>query len=138
MGVINEHESDFNDLRSKAATENEKTISVEALKKILNQYQPQTWLRFIAKYSLGWFFDSFSYSQPVYQLKQLCNNKNDRDSLTEQQVKEALQQSSFFDMKKDERINKLERPNLFKNKSSKTDKLDTDGVIHNVLSEFNK
>lgn len=83
------------------------TINVQELKAILDKYQPHTWLRFIARYSLGYFFESFRYSQPVYQLKQLCVNGSDNCTLTNADIINALQQSSFFDLKHGDRINQL-------------------------------
>ncbi|MDQ5883733.1 MAG: hypothetical protein QG556_70 [Pseudomonadota bacterium] len=131
MGEISNHENNFSELPAQ-----ERTISVTELNAILNQYKPQTWFRLFARFGLGWIFDSFSYSQPVYQLKVLCQNKKDGELVTENEVKEALQKSSCFDVKHEERTKNLNNYDFFKNHSRKEDKLDTDGVIRAVLSKF--
>lgn len=116
---------------------NREGITVRQLKNILDKYEPQSWLRFIARYSFGLFFESFKYSFPVLQLHYLCKQKKDLDVLNEDTIKQVLKETCIWDFQFEKRTSKLENPNLFYKKNSQPKaKLNTDEIIDEVLSEL--
>lgn len=112
-------------------------ISLLQLTEILNNYTPQSWYRLFARYTLGLFLESFRYSWPVWNLKELINKNPDQENFGKEDIETALKKPSMFDLKLKQRETEIEKTSDIHQGSKKTH-LNTDAVIKEVLQHFRK